>query len=107
MLPSPAGKPFNVDALAMDVIVPITTKAGIPWYGWHTFHPGLATNLHQLEIADKTIQNILRQVGEGVTKKCYIKTTDSDAEEAMQKLERSLEYQPSMHLSGRERPQVM
>lgn len=29
MLPSPAGKPFNMDALARDVIVPLAKKAGI------------------------------------------------------------------------------
>jgi integrase len=107
MFPSPAGKPFNMDAVAKDVIVPLATKAGIPWYGWHAFRRGLATNLHRLGISDKTIQRILRQANVGVTQNCYIKTADSDAAAAMQQFERSLDYAPSMHLVGAERPRVM
>lgn len=45
MFPSPMGKPINLDALAADVIVPLITKAGIEWHGWHAFRRGLATNL--------------------------------------------------------------
>ena len=107
MFPSPAGKPFNMDALARDVIVPLATSAGIQWYGWHAFRRGLATNLHRLGISDKTIQRILRQANVGVTQNCYIKTADSDASEAMQQFQRSLEYAPSMHLLGAEGPRVM
>jgi hypothetical protein len=36
-----------------------------------------------------------------------IKTADSDATAAMQQFGRSLEYAPSMHLLGGERPWVM
>jgi hypothetical protein len=32
----------------------------IKWHGWHGFRRGLATNLHQLGVAGKTIQRILR-----------------------------------------------
>jgi hypothetical protein len=35
MFPSPAGKPVNMDALARDVVVPLATKAGVQWHGWH------------------------------------------------------------------------
>ena len=107
MFPSPAGKPVNMDALARDVIVPLATKAGVQWHGWHAFRRGLATNLYRLGVSDKTIQRILRQANVGVTQACYIKTADSDATAAMQQFERSLEYAPSMHLSGGERPRVM
>jgi integrase len=107
MFPGPAGKPINLDALAADVIVPLLTETGVQWHGWHAFRRGLATNLHRLGISDKTIQRILRHANVAVTQGCYIKTTDSDASAAMEQLERSLEYAPTMHLRGVERPQVM
>lgn len=107
MFPSPTGKPVNMDALASDVIVPIITKAGVPWRGWHAFRRGLATNLHRQGVSDMTIQRILRHANVGVTQACYIKTSDSDAKAAMEQMERSLEHAPSMHLSGAERPRVM
>jgi integrase len=100
MFPSPAGKPINLDALAADVIVPLVTKAAVQWHGWHAFRRGLATNLHQLRVADKTIQRILRHANVSVTQACYIKTADSEVASAMQQLERFLEYAPNMHLSG-------
>jgi integrase len=100
MFPSPAGKPINLDALAADVIVPLVTKAAVQWHGWHAFRRGLATNLHQLRVADKTIQRILRHANVSVTQACYIKTADSEVASAMQRLERFLEYAPNMHLSG-------
>jgi integrase len=107
MFPSPAGKPINLDALAADVIVPLVTKAGVRWHGWHAFRRGLATNLHQLGVSDMTIQRILRHSDAGVTQKCYIKTVDSEVAAAMQQFERSLEYAPNMHLSGAARPRLM
>ena len=61
MFPSPAGKPFNMDALARDVVVPLAVNAGVQWYGSHAFRRGLATNLHRLGVSDKTIQRILRR----------------------------------------------
>ena len=107
IFPSPAGKPINLDALAADVIVPLVTKAGVRWHGWHAFRRGLATNLHRLGVADKTIQRILRHSNVAVTQRCYIKTADCEVASAMQKFERSLEYAPNMHLSGAVRPQLM
>jgi integrase len=107
MFPSPAGKPINLDALAADTIVPLVTKAGVRWQGWHAFRRGLATNLHCLGISDKTIQRILRHANVSVTQSCYIKTADSEVAEAMQQLERSLEYAPNMHLPAAPRPRLM
>jgi integrase len=107
MFPSPAGKPINLDALAADTIVPLVTKAGVRWQGWHAFRRGLATNLHRLGISDKTIQRILRHANVSVTQSCYIKTADSEVAEAMQQLERSLEYAPNMHLPAAPRPRLM
>jgi integrase len=99
MFLSPVGKPINLDALAADVIVPLVTKAGIRWHGWHAFRRGLATNLHRLGVSDKIMQRILRHANVAVTQNCYIKTADSEVGAAMQQFERSLEYAPNVHLS--------
>jgi integrase len=107
LFPSPAGKAINLDALAAKVIRPLITKAGSTWHGWHAFRRGLATNLHRLGIPDKVIQKILRHSNVAVTQSCYIKTADADAAAAMRQFERFLEYAPSMHLSGGERPRIM
>jgi integrase len=107
MFPSPMGKPINLDALARDVIVPLVTKAGIRWHGWHAFRRGLATNLQRLGVPDKIIQRILRHSNVAVTQSCYIKTADAEATAAMQQFERSLKYAPNMHLSGVQRPRLM
>lgn len=107
MFVSPVGKPVNLDALAADVIVPLVTKAGLQWHGWHAFRRGLATNLHQLGVSDKIIQRVLRHTNVVVTQNCYIKTADSQVSAAMQQFERSLEYAPNMHLSSTERTHLM
>jgi integrase len=107
MFPSSARKPVNLDALAAEVIVPLVTKVGGRWHGWHAFRRGLATNLHQLKVDDKTIQRILRHANVAVTQGCYIKTADSEVMAAMQQFERFLEYAPNMHLSGAQRQRFM
>jgi integrase len=107
MFSSPVGKPINLDALAVEVIAPLVTKAGVQWHGWHAFRRGLATNLHRLGVSDKIIQRILRHANVAVTQNCYIKTADSEVAAAMQRFERSLEYAPDMHLSGIERTRLM
>ncbi len=57
------------------------------WHGWHAFRRGLATNLHDLGVDDKTIQAILRHSNVAVTQACYIKTLPTQSIAAMQKLE--------------------
>jgi integrase len=57
------------------------------WHGWHAFRRGLATNLHDLGVADKTIQAILRHANVAVTQKSYVKTLDSQSIAAMRQLE--------------------
>jgi integrase len=54
---------------------------------WHAFRRGLATNLHDLGVDDKTIQAILRHSNVAVTQACYIKTLPQQSIAAMQKLE--------------------
>lgn len=57
------------------------------WHGWHAFRRGLATNLHDLGVPDKTIQAILRHANVQVTQNSYIKTLDSQSIAAMRQLE--------------------
>ena len=53
------------------------------WHGWHAFRRGLATNLHDLGIDDKTIQAILRHANVSMTQRCYIKTLPKQIIDAM------------------------
>ena len=57
------------------------------WHGWHAFRRGLATNLHDLAVPDKTIQAILRHANVPVTQNSYIKTLDAQSVAAMRQLE--------------------
>lgn len=60
------------------------------WHGWHAFRRGLATNLHQLHVQDKTISTTLRHSTVAVTQACYIKGNDASVQDAMESLENSL-----------------
>ena len=81
--------PGNLDYVVSEVIRPTVLKAGIPWYGLHAFRRGLATNLHELGIADTVIQVILRHSDVSVTRSAYIKNDglDSRSQAAMDALE--------------------
>ena len=81
------GIPLNLDALVGEVIQPALEAEKIPWYGWHAFRRGLATNLHRLGVSDKVIQQILRHANVTTTINIYVKMVKQDAEEAMKKLE--------------------
>ncbi|MGA7928643.1 MAG: hypothetical protein WCA20_21940 [Candidatus Sulfotelmatobacter sp.] len=56
------------------------------WCGWHAFRRGLATNLHDLGVHDKTIQAVLRHSNVAVTQGAYIKTLPKQTLDAMDKL---------------------
>jgi integrase len=58
------------------------------WHGFHAFRRGLATNLHDLGVDDKTIQAILRHSTVAVTQNSYIKTLSAQSIAAMQQLEK-------------------
>jgi integrase len=60
------------------------------WRGWHAFRRGLATNLHDLRVDDKTIQSILRHSNIAVTQKCYIKSLPKQSQATMELLESAL-----------------
>jgi len=107
------GKPLNLDNLARRVIIPALEKCSVcgkseevhktdghefqrdkslpQWHGWHAFRRGLATNLHQLGVADKDIQAILRHSNIGITMNIYVKSVAESQVDAMDLLGAELE----------------
>ena len=62
--------------------------ASLPqWHGWHAFRRGLATNLHDLGVDDKTTQRILRHSTVAMTQRAYIKTLPQQVVDAMAQFE--------------------
>jgi integrase len=88
VFPSSTGTPLNFANLANRAVKPALVKAGLKWHGWHAFRRGLATNLHRLGIADKTIQAILRHADLSTTMNSYVKTVSADSVAAMLSFER-------------------
>ena len=72
---------MNLDALVGEVIQPALEAEKIPWYGWHAFRRGLATNLHRLGVSDKVLQQILRHANVTTTINIYVKMVTQDAED--------------------------
>jgi len=106
------GQPLNLDNLVRRVIVPALSRcvvcrkteeehkpeehiferdSSLPlWRGWHAFRRGLATNLHDLGVDDKTIQGILRHSNIGITQNIYIKSVNEKQVTAMDVLSEKL-----------------
>lgn len=80
----PYQKPLDIATIGTKRIKPATK---VTWYGWHAFRRGLATNLHELKVADKDIQQILRHSNVATTQKAYIKSRASAGIAAMKRLE--------------------
>jgi integrase len=99
------GKPVSLNN-ALRIIKPILNRCGVclepeskhseetghkyerdaslpKWRGWHAFRRGVATNLHDLSVDDKTIQAVLRHSDVAVTQRCYIKSFPKQAVAAM------------------------
>jgi integrase len=107
------GQPLNLDNLVRRVIVPALSRCAVcqkqedehkpeghvyqrdkalpRWHGWHAFRRGLATNLHQLGVDDKTIQAILRHSNIGITQNIYIKSVSESQVSAMDSLSEKFE----------------
>ena len=86
------GKPLNLDNLARRVIMPaLRCSSSLPqWHGWHAFRRGLATNLHELGVDDKTIQGILRHSNLNLTMNVYVKSVTESQVSAMDQLSEKL-----------------
>jgi integrase len=81
------GERMDMDKLAQRVIRPAVEASGLPWYGWHGFRRGVASNLYELGANDKTVQRILRHAKPHVAKERYIKAFDPAVMKAMQRME--------------------
>jgi integrase len=64
---------------------------GLPWYGWHGFRRGIASNLFALGADDKIVQRVLSHAKPHVTRERYIKVFEPAVLAAMQKMQASLE----------------
>jgi hypothetical protein len=89
-LPNTIGGSLDLDNLADRVIKPLLFEKGLKWKGWQAYRRGLATNLHELGVDDKTIQAILRHEDVNVTRSCYTQTPAAQVNEGMARLERRL-----------------
>jgi len=85
------GRPMAMDKLARCVIRPAIEAVGLPWFGWHGFRRGVASNLYALGADDKVVQRILRHAKPHVTKERYIKVFDPAVLEAMRRMQATLE----------------
>ena len=88
---SGTGERMDMDKLAQRVIRPAVQASGIPWYGWHGFRRGIASNLYALGADEKVVQRILRHAKSHVTKDRYIKAFDPAVLVAMQKMQAMLD----------------
>jgi integrase len=71
------------------------------WHGWHAFRRGLATNLYQLGVSDKTVQAIMRHSDVSTTQDYYIKPVAEDSVRAMAALDEVLCSTCALELSVR------
>jgi integrase len=78
---------MDMDKLAQRVIRPAVEASGLPWYGWHGFRRGIASNLYELGANEKIVQRVLRHAKPHVAKDRYIKAFDPAVLEAMQRMQ--------------------
>ena len=96
---SAKGTPQNLDNVAKRIIRPRLDEVNsklheanpeaekIEWHGWHAFRRGLATNLKQIGVDDKTIQAILRHADYTTTMNSYVKAVPDSVQKAMEQFE--------------------
>jgi len=82
---------ISVDKAGRRVIRPALVGTHLPWYGWHAFRRGLASNLYALGAQDKVVQRILRHSKPHVTRERYIKVFDRTVLEAVEKVQARIE----------------
>jgi integrase len=85
------GECLDMDKLAQRVIRPAIEAISLPWYGWHGFRRGVASNLYELGANEKIVQRILRHANPHVTKERYIKAFDPAVLDAMQRLQATVD----------------
>ena len=122
------GSPMNLDNLARGVIIPALERCEFceqpksehqtdehqfvrdnrfpRWQQWHAFRRETATNLHQLGVADKDIQAILRHSNIGITMNIYVKSVAESQVDAMDLLGEELEMRNSSEISFQQQTRV-
>jgi len=85
------GLPICVDKVGRRVIRRVFETTGLPWYGWHAFRRGLASNLYEIGAQDKVVQRILRHSKPHVTRERYIKVFDRTVLDAVDKVQARIE----------------
>jgi len=85
------GLPICVDKVGRRVIRRVLETTGLPWYGWHAFRRGLASNLYEIGAQDKVVQRILRHSKPHVTRERYIKVFDRTVLDAVDKVQARIE----------------
>jgi len=96
------GEPMDMDKLAQRLIRPAIEAHGVPWFGWHGFRRGIASNLYALGANDKVVQRILRHAKPHVTRERYIKAFDPAVIEAMQKMQATLDAMKPWPVTGQQ-----
>ena len=86
-----SGNRMDMDKLAQRMIRPAMRAIGPPWYGWHGFRRGIASNLYELGANEKIVQRVLRHANPHVTKDRYIKAFDPAVLEAMRRMQATLD----------------
>jgi integrase len=85
------GLPICLDKVGRRVIRRALEATGLPWYGWHAFRRGLASNLYAMGAQDKVVQRILRHSKPHVTRERYIKVFDRTVLDAVEKVQARIE----------------
>jgi len=85
------GLPVCVDKVGRRVIRRALEAIPLPWYGWHAFRRGLASNLYELGAQDIVVQRILRHSKPHVTRERFIKVFDRTVLDAVDKVQTRIE----------------
>ena len=85
------GLPINIEKVGRRVIRPALESVNLPWYGWHAFRRGLASNLYAMGAQNKVVQRLLRHSKPHLTRDGYIKVFDRTLLDAVEKVQRRIE----------------
>jgi integrase len=90
MFPNETGAPLDPSNLDRGIRRELQ-KAGLPWFRFHAFRRGVATNLHDAGVNDLTIQRVLRHSDPSTTRRSYIKRLPQQATDAMAKMQAQID----------------
>jgi len=85
------GLPINMDKVGRREIHRALEVTHLPWYGWHAFRRGLASNLYAMGAQDKVVQRLLRHSKPHVTRERYIKIFDRTLLDAVEKMQKRID----------------